>query len=205
MTQLTEKDLQGLTKSFKTFLKGSNGKFIVFDLETNGFHGSSVLSISAQKFYLLRGKKIVSFGEYHRYYFPIEQYNWAAVKVNGLNKKTVIEKRGDSKYALHFEDDLEDFRDWCEDIQHFVGHNIIKFDCSFFPSDFPFTHVYDTMKETTDICKMPPTGSYGGFKSPKLAEAASFFDVDTTTGVLHTSSFDVAVTANLFGKLYSLI
>jgi len=202
MPQFTDDQTFLLKKSFEKFLKNSTGKFVVFDLETNGFHGSSVLSISAQKCLFVRGKKVSVLGDYNRFYFPVEKFNWQAIKINGLGRTAVTAKRGSATYAQNFIDDITAFKRWCEGIEHFVGHNIIKFDCEFFPKDFKFTHVFDTMLETVELCKI--LRDDGKNKFPKLREAAEFFEIDISEGILHTSSFDVDVTTQLFEKLYSL-
>lgn len=196
---LPNDDRELIHKAFKTFFHKANGKFIIFDLETNGLQGSEVLSISAQKCQVMRNKQIQVLDHYDRYYFPTKKYNWQAIKVNGLNEKALIKKRAGCNYPEHFLDDLDAFIDWVGDVECFVGHNL-KFDMSFFPEEVKFPRVFDTMIVNKEICKLPSTY---GYKMPKLVEAASFYEVDTDQGTLHTSSFDVDVTRRVFEVMYS--
>ena len=59
----------------------------ILDFETNGFFGSSVLSISLRK----DNGECVS-----KYYYPVEEYNERAISVNGLTEEVIKEKRGNA-------------------------------------------------------------------------------------------------------------
>lgn len=198
---LTDDDKKLIATATEVFFRGANGQFIVFDLETNGLQGSEVLSISAQKCQVFRGRKIVTLDHYDRYYYPKGKYNWMAIKVNGLRKSKITELRGRATYPEHFLDDVESFTKWSEGVVCYVGHNL-KFDMSFFPKEVTFERVFDTMTINKNICRLP-VNAYG-FKAPKLIEAAEHYDVDTSLGVLHTSSHDVEVTLSIFRAMYAL-
>lgn len=174
---------------------------VFFDVETNGFTGSSVLSISAIKVnYDFDRDKWTKIGEYDRFYFRNdgEELNEGAVKVNGLSDDVIEEKRRNVKYARTFKEDMDSFYLFCEDVNHFVAHNI-KFDRSFI--DFPLKNQFDTMMENINIVKSGINENLGTYKWPKLMECAQFYNVPFEENQLHGSLYDVLITFRVFFKM----
>lgn len=107
-------------------------------LETNGFKGSSVLSISAIKVsYNINTHKMEKIDEYNRFYYRNKRWrelNLDAIRVNGLTDEEIFRRREvqEIKYPKTFLEDINSFYDFCSDAEHFVAHNI-KFDSSFIP------------------------------------------------------------------------
>ena len=136
--------------------KDLNKNIIFFDVETNGFQGSSVLSMSAIKVNYNFGKsEWLKVSEFNRFYFreEDEEMNEGAINVNGLTdevialeRKKLKDKIGD--YPLTFKKDMDNFFLFCQDTDHFVAHNI-NFDRSFV--DFSLKNQFDTMMENIDI------------------------------------------------------
>jgi DNA polymerase-3 subunit epsilon len=171
------------------------GKPIVFfDVETNGLSGSSsVLSIAAVKA-LFDGKDIDIAEEFSRFYYrkPGEPENREALAVNGLTDAAIRKKRGQDRYAEHFHHD-PDFAIFCAGVHHYVGHNI-AFDRKFIP--FPLKYCFCTMKENTTVIKIKRP--YGGFKYPRLSEAAEFYGLAPESDRLHGSDYDTRLTYEIF-------
>ena len=87
---------------------------IFFDTETNGFQGSSVLSISAIKVnYDEKTNKFSKKGEFNRFYFRNEgeEVNEGAIKVNGLTDDIIAQERQKSSlnYPETFKEDMTNF------------------------------------------------------------------------------------------------
>lgn len=190
------------------------GKIImaVIDCETNGLTTDySVLSASAIKLeYDTNTKECTILSEFDRYYYPKERtYNWEAIRVNGLDKKTLKEKRKGVRYARFFTND-KDWDKYIEDVEYFIGHNLIMFDSKFMlngrlkfePKDlictmlenveevkaeFPYSHYYDY-----------PTVQY---KWPTLLETAIHYNIKFNAKELHGSLYDCKITLEIFKKM----
>jgi DNA polymerase-3 subunit epsilon len=135
-------------------------ELIVFDTETNGlFPPRSVLSITAVRCGF-EGNSLIERDVFDRCYFrqPDEAPDWGALRVNGLTDAVIRELRSDADYPAHFLEDIPQFKEFCAGVSHFVGHNI-SFDAKFIP--FPLPHTFCTMRENTDILKIPPVGANG--------------------------------------------
>lgn len=176
-------------------------KIIFFDTETNGTKpDSSVLSVSALKvYYNTETDKMEKKGEFDRFYFRNEGEipNLDAIKVNGLTDDEIERRRNLSNedYALTFKEDINNFKEFCEDAIHFVAHNI-KFDRQFIPFKLPVQ--FDTMLENVEIVKIPSTNSYSKYKWPKLMECAKFYKIPLEEKELHNSMYDVLIMARVF-------
>ena len=139
--------------------KDLNKNIIFFDVETNGFKGSSVLSMSAIKVnYDFEKSEWSKVSEFNRFYFreEDEEMNEGAINVNGLTDEVIALERKKLKdkigeYPLTFKSDMDNFFMFCQDTDHFVAHNI-SFDRSFV--DFSLKNQFDTMKENIDILKI---------------------------------------------------
>lgn len=184
--------------------KDLNKNIIFFDVETNGFQGSSVLSMSAIKVNYNFGKsEWLKVSEFNRFYFreENEEMNEGAINVNGLTdevialeRKKLKDKIGD--YPLTFKKDMDNFFMFCQDTDHFVAHNI-KFDRSFV--DFSLKNQFDTMKENIDILKIE--NDYGNYKWPKLIECAKYYKVPFEENQFHGSYYDVLIMFRIFYKM----
>ncbi|MDR0732045.1 MAG: hypothetical protein LBF63_10285 [Treponema sp.] len=172
---------------------------VFFDVETNGLSGSSsVLSIAALKA-VFDGNDIDATGEiFSRFYYrkPGEKENREALNVNGLTDAVIRGKRGKAQYPEHFHLD-GDFAAFCAGVHHYVGHNI-AFDRKFIP--FPLRHCFCTMKENTNIIKIQRY--CGGFKYPRLGEAADYYGLAPESGKLHGSDYDTRLTYEIFRKMF---
>ena len=168
---------------------------IVFDLETNGLEKTfSVLSCAAIKYQIDPiAQEMTKLDSFHRFYFPIEDYNPQAIEKNHLNKQTIADNRGECDYPEHFRDD-KDFEAFCKDVSHFVAHNI-NFDAQFTPF----------VKSRKTFCTMKPNKGFFGGKWPSLAEAAEHYGVDYDVDSLHESLYDVEITTNVFQAMLKAI
>jgi DNA polymerase-3 subunit epsilon len=131
---------------------------------------------------------------YHRN--PGERENPRALEVNGLTDAVIRARRGGARYAEHFRDD-RDFETFCAGVSRYVGHNI-SFDRKFLP--FPLKHCFCTMKENITIIRLKRK-FYGGFKYPRLSEAAEYYGLAPEGGKLHGSDYDTRLTCEIFKKM----
>jgi DNA polymerase-3 subunit epsilon len=180
-----------------------NIKGIVFDVETNGFSGSSVLSISAIKFEF-KNQIITELSKETRYYFrdKDEKLNEDAVNINGLTDSIIKEKRGDVTYAEHFvEDDF--WIDFFKDVDVLIAHNV-KFDMSFlyFIDEInPNVKYSCTMLANVHIVKEPDRRVYGKFKWPTLEKTALFHGLEFNKEDAHSSDYDVKKTFEIIKQM----
>jgi DNA polymerase-3 subunit epsilon len=171
---------------------------IFFDVETNGLDKDcSVLSITAIKA-LYNGTDVDTIETvFTRFYYRKagEPVNHDALKVNGLSDEAIRTCRGNAPYPERFTDD-GDFAALCAGVRHYVGHNI-AFDRKFVR--FPLKHCFCTMQENTNIVKIRRHA--GGFKYPRLSEAAAFYGLSLETDKLHGSEYDTRLTYEIFRKM----
>ena len=149
----------------------------VFDLETNGMTGSSVLSASSIVFDSSGGALL---GLFNRFYIPQEQYiNPYAAKIHGLTIERLLALREHCEAPCYFLEDwpnlIEFWESW--NVTGIAVHNL-SFDVSFLPeiaqSVFRW---WCSMRGLTVYCQIPkrPGNSKIGtetFKWPKLGEAS---------------------------------
>jgi len=177
---------------------------IVFDLETNGFAGSSVLSVFAIKIGIEyipnQDVKFNILEEYERFYFRRsgELLNHRAIEINRLTDEKIEILRNGCNYPENFNDDLESLKKFCLDTNHYIAHNI-KFDSNFI--DFRLKNKFCTMESNADIVKSG-LSSARRYKWPKLSETALFYKIDYDTKKLHTSRYDTLITAEIFKKMF---
>ena len=184
--------------------KDLNKNIIFFDVETNGFKGSSVLSMSAIKVnYDFEKSEWSKVSEFNRFYFreKDEEMNEGAINVNGLTDEVIAFERKKLKdkigeYPLTFKSDMDNFFMFCQDTDHFVAHNI-SFDRSFV--DFSLKNQFDTMKENIDILKIE--NNCGNYKWPKLIECAKYYKVPFEENQFHGSYYDVLIMFRIFYKM----
>jgi DNA polymerase III epsilon subunit-like protein len=179
-----------------------NTAVIFFDTETNGLTPQySVLSVSAIKAVFSGAKAMISdviVDRYERFYYrkPGESLSAGAVKVNGLTDKIITKKRGGAAYPRHFHEDIEAFRAFCGEANHFAAHNI-AFDQQFIPSPMPY--IFCTMKENKKVINL--RRKTGGLKFPSLNEAARFYGIDVYADQLHGSTYDTHLVYLIFKKM----
>ena len=154
------------------------------DFETNGFKGSSVLSVAV----------IREDGEtFNRYYYPTEDFNPDAIRVNGLTKEKITELRAGANYAKHFIDDL-DFVKFMVPVDRLVAHNI-AFDYSFLPN---------TVKKHINgvFCTMKANAKYfENGRWPKLAACAKLYGSEIIKEALHGASYDVQLCKEIYDNM----
>lgn len=166
--------------------------FIIFDFETNGLQGSSVLSISALKVRLIQDwSRLLPVKSFNRFYFikPGEGINIKALKVHRLTGEILKKHRQCVDYPKYFVEDIPAFLDFKEGCDLAVGHGI-EFDLSFIPNG-TFNKYFCTMKANT------PRGQ----KWPKLSQVAKRFGIFYNSSELHQSDYDVGVTLQVFEKM----
>lgn len=178
-----------------------------YDLETNGFKGTSVLSFSLRNDIfdtdIKRGAKLEKLDRFY-YRRENEKANLSALNVNGLYDSVIYSRRSNDKvnYPKIFDDDVDMLCSFFT--SNIVGHNNIAFDDKFMP-DYLFKdkRVLDTMILTTDICKIPnPKKNAKTYKYPKLSESANYFDIALSKDNLHTSNGDIYFTYEVLTAIF---
>jgi hypothetical protein len=147
----------------------------VFDLETNGLRGASVLSASSVVF----DDGGVILDVFNRFYFPMEPFDAYTAGIHGLTLERLSELRRHSDAPLYFVEDWPDLLDFWEgwEVEGVVVHNL-AFDVSFLPEIAQGARTWwCSMKGLTAYCaipKRPGNARFGDvkYKWPKLAEAA---------------------------------
>lgn len=102
----------------------------VFDLETNGYAGSSVLSASS--IVLDEAGRMLAF--FNRFYLPTEPFNPYLFRIHGLTPERLLALRERIPSAPHFIEDWPDLMEFWEhwNIEGIVVHNV-RFDLAFLP------------------------------------------------------------------------
>jgi DNA polymerase-3 subunit epsilon len=163
---------------------------VVFDLETNGLdREDSVLSCTSIKFaYTEEGVNLGERDRFDRYYFSVEAENPEAIRINGLTRAVIAERRAGKGWPEYFRDD-RDFPEFCRDAELFVAHNI-EFDAKFV-SCVPRDRRFCTMRRSTHL--------FG--KYPRLSELAAYYRIPFDSGKLHGSAYDAEITGLIFEKM----
>ena len=144
----------------------------VFDLETNGYPGTSVLSASSIVFD--EAGSILSF--FNRFYLPTEPFNRSLFRIHGLTPERLTALRGPQEdCSPYFIEDWPTLLDFWErwDARGVVIHNA-TFDMAFLPDMARcLTPCWCSMRGLTKFCELPKKNGRGGgdFKWPRLAEA----------------------------------
>ncbi len=179
-----------LKDKLKRLLK--EDKASIIDFETNGFEGSSVLEIAVIK--IDRDCNPTSL--LNRFYFPREPFNIKAIRINGLNRETILKKRENRNYPLYFDEDREVI-DYLKDVKLFIGHNI-NFDKKFLPIPYQNLDTFCTMQYHRDILKIPTTR---GYKNPKLVEVCNYYNIEFDTINAHSGFYDVYKTFEIVKRV----
>ncbi|MDR2175866.1 MAG: hypothetical protein LBO82_08015 [Synergistaceae bacterium] len=185
----------------------------VFDVESNGMMGSSVLSASSIVF----GGDGTLLDIFNRFYLPHERFDPYAVRVHGLTPGRILALRESSAASFgaprHFLEDWPDLIEFWEgwNVAGVVVHNL-PFDTSFLPEIAQSAlRWWCSMRGLTLYCAIPkPSGNIaaGGkrYKWPKLSEAADIIcnspralsppaeteraEAEAGEGAAHVSLFD---------------
>jgi hypothetical protein len=147
----------------------------VFDLETNGLTGSSVLSASSIVF----GGEGAILGLFNRFYLPAERPDRRAERIHGLTPGRILALREHIPAPSYFiEDWPELLRFWADwKVAGVAAHNL-SFDISFLPGAAQGAFQWwCSMRGLTAYCALPkrPGGGRSGAaaKWPRLEEAAA--------------------------------
>ena len=159
----------------------------------------SVVQLSYQVRDIVTNKKIKSRNYYFASDVSEEQKN-----DEGLLQGIYRDLRADDKKKA-FESLMKEIRS-CR-----FGHNIKGFDRRFILKEmerlgidrngFDNSIIFDTMEETTNLCKIPHKDGTQGYKSPKLIELAEYLGVDYSEFNLYDSADDAELTARCFSAL----
>ena len=156
---------------------------LIVDFETNGFRGSSVLSVAAIKIATnWNAGTIQKIETFVRHYYPVEKWNPRAQAVNSLSAEKICELRTEAGYPVHFRDDM-DFSCFTSDVTFGVAHNV-SFDSQFANLPIPW------------ICTMKLAGG-------NLSKAATANGIVVDQDCFHQALYDAEVCLALFSKLLS--
>lgn len=183
-------------------------KLVIFDTETNGFRGSSVLSVSItiidaiidEQLNLESFLKVVDF---NRFYYPVEfEYDAGAYEAHKLDKERIDKLRKEHKgppYPEYFLQDEQIANVFKDKEALFIAHNI-AYDRDLIR--IPLKKTFCTMLSNAKVLKIP--GPYKNtFKNPKLIETAQFYKVikDEQEGVFHESKYDTELCALIVWRM----
>lgn len=177
-------------------------KILIFDTETGGInaYANDILQLSYQIIDYGTQQVLKAVDKFFPWPEDKSRVQWGAIQVNGLTEEYLATKElSDRREAMkEFYADMDD----CELI---VAHNG-EFDKSFIMATARrvglrrtdgWRPMIDTMKTTTNLCKLPSRSRYG-YKWPKLIELAEFLNIETDDINLHDSSADVELTKRCF-------
>lgn len=190
-------------------------KIMILDTETGGIEASKcdMLQLSYQiieypAFNLVKNEN---------FYFKRERPASAeAINVNGLTDEFLAQQVITPRNVA-----IKKFLIDLAECTLLVGHSL-QFDNAFIYHTCRRTHytkrynkvfnclqTYDTMKETTNLCRLPFTASRNyqkesTYKYPRLSELADFLNIDRSDINLHDSSSDVTLTVRCFTKLVEM-
>ena len=165
------------------------------DFETNGLGSdNSVLSATAIRFSVEKQTvHLREIGRISRWYFPLENTNPTAIRVNRLSDSVIAKRRVGASYPRHFQEDgkVASFIEECEIV---VGHNI-QFDLQFLPglSEKP---AFCTMRSNATVLGLRRVD--GTRRYPSLAATGTYYGVPYSSGSLHDSRADAELTADIF-------
>lgn len=181
-------------------------RIFLFDTETNGFKGSSVLSFSGTVLEITRSsnnKAKISVNEkIDDYFLPRvgEKWNHGAQQCHGMTidyiKNKIFEKHTDRAYDSFSHPNqqkyVQQLFDSCDLI---VAHNI-SFDESFLNFEIEDGRKYCTMLAMKDVVAIPHSKYW--VKNPKLMELADYYEIKYNEDNLHGSWYDVLVLREVF-------
>lgn len=177
--------------------------YVSVDVSTTGIDAEkdSVVQLSYQVRDIATNKKIKS----RNYYFASDASE-EPKNDEGLSQGIYRDLRVDDKEKA-FESLMKEIRS----CRFCIGHNIKGFDRRFILKEmerlgidsngFDDKVIFDTMVETTNLCKIPHKDGDKGYKSPKLTELAEYLGVDYSKFNLYDSADDAELTARCFSVL----
>ena len=174
---------------------------LIFDTETGGVncYANDILQLS----YQVIDSRSFNVTKEVNHFFPWPEdksrVQWSAIQVNGLTEEYLATKDLSDRHEA-----LNEFIDDLLDCEVCVAHNG-DFDKNFINATaqregiyrFNWPMMIDTMKTTTELCRLPGRGR-GGNKWPKLIELAECLRIKTDDINLHDSSADVELTKRCF-------
>ena len=175
---------------------------LIFDTETGGVncYANDILQLS----YQVIDSRSFNVTKEVNHFFPWPEdksrVQWGAIQVNGLTEEYLATKDLSDRH-----DALNEFIDDLLDCEVCVAHNG-DFDKNFINATaqregiyrFNWPMMIDTMKTTTELCRLPARGGCCGYKWPKLIELAECLRIKTDDIYLHDSSADVELTKRCF-------
>ena len=186
-------------------------RYLVVDVETSGLPNYKLPADDPAQPYIASFAAIFvdpALEIEREYAVLIKPDGWAmdaqVTAVNGLTTERLLAE------GVPIADALAVYAGAIDDGRVIVAHNA-QFDCKCLRgafrrlglSDrFQITRNICTMRALTDVCRIPPTGNRGGYKFPKLSEAAVHFHFDLLGD--HTALADARVCLQLFRKMHEL-
>lgn len=172
-------------------------EIVMFDTETNGFYGKSLLSIFAIKAIVDTENKTVKLKDtYDRFYFrnKDEQFNPKAIEVNKLTDEELKKRRKEqnANYPLYYVEDKKSFEKFCEGTHMLIAHNYFGFDGKYYV-DFKPKNPWCSMESSPRELRL--------HKNPKLKELAEFYKVPYNDENLHGAEYDTRVLGNCIYKM----
>lgn len=175
---------------------------LIFDTETGGVncYANDILQLS----YQVIDSRSFNVTKEVNHFFPWPEdksrVQWGAIQVNGLTEEYLATKDLSDRHEA-----LNEFIDDLLDCEVCVAHNG-DFDKNFINATaqregiyrFNWPMMIDTMKTTTELCRLPARGGRCGYKWPKLIELAECLRIKTDDIYLHDSSADVELTKRCF-------
>lgn len=186
---------------------------LIFDTETGGVncYANDILQLSYQVIDRKTFKVLKEVDHFFPWPEDKSRVQWGAIQVNGLTEEYLATKELSDRHNA-----LNEFIDDLLDCEVCVAHNG-DFDKNFINATakregiyrFNWPMMIDTMKTTTELCRLPARSGRGGFKWPKLIELAECLRIKTDDINLHDSSADVELTKRCFlylleKKFYSI-
>lgn len=165
-------------------------ELIIFDFETNGFNGTSVLSLSAIKAQVLE-TGLQEIGRFNRFYYrtPGEAENLSALQINNLYTKNIDKFRENVDYPEHYVDDITSFIEFCGDTDHFVAHN------------FSFDKDFVGFETLISFCTFLEAKKMNIGKN-KLSDLARYYGIEVDDENLHSSMYDVEILYDILNNMY---
>jgi len=185
-------------------------KLLVFDTETTGIP-SSKAELAAQPWiiqfaciiyeYDFISKELKEVSRMDQLIKPDVEVTYETTQLTGISNQML---EGAPKFAEVVDQILEAFAS--ADVA--VAHNI-EFDQKMVeielaragrPTKFLPEKIFDTMKQTRDLCRLPGRMGSGSYKNPRLAELHTFL-FDRSFENAHNAMYDVIATGNCLGEL----
>tara|TARA_B100000700_G_scaffold331103_1_gene461429 strand:- start:2034 stop:2639 length:606 start_codon:yes stop_codon:yes gene_type:complete len=183
-------------------------RVIVFDTETTGLP-SKKFTLDQQPYVIQFAAVVYEYSFASKSLQEVEQYNWYikprvdipfdSISVHGITNEMVADKP-------YFEQVAKQLYDVFASCDIAVAHNIefdrmvlaIEFERAGVDTKFLPSQLFDTMKETKDLCRLP--GKLGNYKSPRLSELHTYLFNESFENA-HNAIFDVYATGRCLQEL----